>query len=177
MNGAGSMLQPGAFCVQQAVSQAIGFPGMEDHPKICVNDDLIEFGITLNDSPWTSDKARAKGMKRFAIAELGTEGHKSGQMFEVAMVKVWNAKYGDTYGYVDGAYQIPGQAPNDLLPEVAEMAARVLIKLKSPGSKFLILTRKPRKKRKRNDKQDKVNRTEWREFKQNTHAGAPKQIA
>jgi hypothetical protein len=61
---------PGQMCVEAAVCYALGQPH-GDEPE-CVNDAVRRFKIKLNDSPWSSNEARAAGMRRLAIAQLGT---------------------------------------------------------------------------------------------------------
>lgn len=62
---------PGKMCVEAAVAFASG----EDHhdqPR-CVYPALAGLKIGFNDDGlWSSDKARAKGLRRLAIAQLGT---------------------------------------------------------------------------------------------------------
>jgi hypothetical protein len=64
---------PGQMCVEAAVCYAMG----EDHndqPR-CVAPSVRDLKIALNDSgPWKSDKDRANGLRRLAIAQLGTVG-------------------------------------------------------------------------------------------------------
>ena len=62
---------PGQMCVEAAVNYALGFPHGDD-PK-CVGRAVRAYKIRLNDSSWSSDKARAKGMRRVAIAQLGSD--------------------------------------------------------------------------------------------------------
>ena len=61
---------PGQMCVEAAVCYALGQPH-GDEPE-CVNNAVRRFKIRLNDSPWSSKDARAAGMRRLAIAQLGT---------------------------------------------------------------------------------------------------------
>lgn len=61
---------PGQMCVEAAVCYALGQPHSDEPP--CVNDAVRRFKIRLNDSPWSSNEARAAGMRRLAIAQLGT---------------------------------------------------------------------------------------------------------
>jgi hypothetical protein len=61
---------PGQMCVEAAVCYALGQPHGDD-PE-CVNAAVRQFKIGLNDSKWSSNKARAAGMRRLAIAQLGT---------------------------------------------------------------------------------------------------------
>ena len=61
---------PGQMCVEAAVCYALEQPH-GDEPE-CVNEAVRKFKIRLNDSPWSSKDARAAGMRRLAIAQLGT---------------------------------------------------------------------------------------------------------
>src|SRR5688572_14262353 len=64
---------PGKMCVEAAVCFAMGQPH-GDEPD-CVDYDLRSFKIDLNDSGgWKNDKARARGLRALAIAQLGTAG-------------------------------------------------------------------------------------------------------
>jgi hypothetical protein len=58
------------MCVEAAVCYALGQPHGDD-PE-CVNDAVRRFKIVLNDSKWSSNQARAQGMRKLAIAQLGT---------------------------------------------------------------------------------------------------------
>ena len=62
---------PGQMCVEAAVCFALGLPHGDD--PSCVGRAVRAFKIQLNDSRWSSDKARAKGMRRVAIAQLGSD--------------------------------------------------------------------------------------------------------
>jgi hypothetical protein len=70
-SGVGSPV-PGKMCVEAAVCYALGQPH-GDEPT-CVAPALREFKIRLNDSAWASNMTRAKGMRRLAIAQLGSAG-------------------------------------------------------------------------------------------------------
>ena len=61
---------PGQMCVEAAVCYALG---MEhgDQPN-CVDSALRRYKIRLNDSNWSSNAARASGMRRLAVLQLGT---------------------------------------------------------------------------------------------------------
>ena len=61
---------PGQMCVEAAVCYAMGLP--HDDKPTCVNEIVTGFKINLNDSDWSSDTARAKGMRRLAVAQLGS---------------------------------------------------------------------------------------------------------
>jgi hypothetical protein len=64
---------PGQMCVEAAVCYALG----EEHgdgPN-CVDPDLRQFKICLNDAPgWENDKDRARGLRRISIIQLSTYG-------------------------------------------------------------------------------------------------------
>lgn len=62
--------KPGKMCVEAAVCYAMG-EEHNDQPE-CVHPDVAEEKIVLNDQNWSSKKARAKGLKRVAIAQLGS---------------------------------------------------------------------------------------------------------
>ncbi len=61
---------PGRMCVEAAVCYAMGIEHGDDPP--CVGAVVRSLKISLNDSSWSSDKARAKGMRKVAIAQLGS---------------------------------------------------------------------------------------------------------
>lgn len=60
----------GFMCVEAAVCYAFG-EEHSDEPK-CVNPVIRNKKISINDSDWSSKKARARGMRRIAIAQLGS---------------------------------------------------------------------------------------------------------
>lgn len=64
--------QPGKFCVEAAICYALGLPHGDDPG--CVSAPLRIIKIKLNDSRWSSDMARAAGLRRLAIAQLGSKG-------------------------------------------------------------------------------------------------------
>jgi hypothetical protein len=65
---------PGQMCVEAAVCYALGEPH-GDEPS-CVDKKVRSFKISLNDSNWSTNEIRAKGMRRIAIAQLGTNDEK-----------------------------------------------------------------------------------------------------
>ena len=64
--------EPGKMCVEAAISYALGEPH-SDGPS-CVDPAVRRAKIVLNDASWSSDMARASGMRRVAIAQLGSRG-------------------------------------------------------------------------------------------------------
>ena len=63
--------EPGKMCVEAAVCYALG---MEhgDRPA-CVSPAIRAVKIALNDSAWSSNAARANGMLKIAVLQLGTD--------------------------------------------------------------------------------------------------------
>lgn len=70
VRGMGSPI-PGQMCVEAAVCFAFGLPHSDKPP--CVGNAVRAIKIRLNDSNWSSNEARAKGMRRVAIAQLGSD--------------------------------------------------------------------------------------------------------
>jgi hypothetical protein len=64
------MPEAGKMCVEAAVCFAMGLPHGDD-PQ-CVSHALRRLKIRLNDSSWSNDAARAKGLRRLAVAQLGS---------------------------------------------------------------------------------------------------------
>jgi hypothetical protein len=62
--------EPGQMCVEAAVCYALGLPHGDD--PACVSRALRQLKITLNDSCWSSNQARAKGLRRLALIQLGS---------------------------------------------------------------------------------------------------------
>src|SRR5208282_52336 len=61
---------PGQMCVEAAVCYALGLPHGDDPG--CVAPALRALKIRLNDSNWSSPASRAAGMRRLAVAQLGS---------------------------------------------------------------------------------------------------------
>jgi len=64
---------PGEMCVEAAVCYAMGLPH-GDQPS-CVSPALRQLKIRLNDARWSSDVARSRGLRRLALAQLGSAGN------------------------------------------------------------------------------------------------------
>ena len=71
VNGVGKPI-PGQMCVEAAVCFAMGLPH-GDTPS-CVSPALRRLKIGLNDRNWSSNQARSKGLRRLAVAQLGSAG-------------------------------------------------------------------------------------------------------
>ena len=72
--------KPGNMCAEAAVCYALGQPH-GDQPT-CVHPTVRAHMISLNDSSWSDDQARAKGLRRVAIAQLGTADTLDGEQFK-----------------------------------------------------------------------------------------------
>ena len=71
-NGVGSP-EPGKMCVEAAVNYACGLPHGDSPP--CVNPAVRMVKIAMNDGGyWRGSDHRAAGMRRIAIAQLGSSG-------------------------------------------------------------------------------------------------------
>lgn len=153
INGAGNNVNH--FCVQQAVHRviddALDDATKSDHPPSwCVKDTIVGFGIHLNDYPgWTSNKARAEGLKRFAIAELGSNKINSREFHKRLAEKVAAKSGMSADGFSKDINIIQefvggdGDGPFDStlitkrLTWIANAAAYVLMELETEGSQFL----------------------------------------
>ena len=69
-NGLGDP-EPGRMCVEAAVCFAMGLPHSDNPP--CVGASVRRFKIRLNDACWSSNQARTNGMRKLAIAQLGSD--------------------------------------------------------------------------------------------------------
>ena len=73
----------GQMCVEAAVCTALGLP-FGDDPQ-CVEEAVRSFKIRLNDAPWSTEEARAEGLKLLGIAQVGSLGVVSGKEFYTRM--------------------------------------------------------------------------------------------
>lgn len=90
-DGVGSAI-PGQMCVEAAVCYAMGEPHT-DKPK-CVEKEIRNLKIELNDSDiWRSNTDRATGLRRLAIAQLGSKDVVKGDKFVRAVEKLALTKY------------------------------------------------------------------------------------
>ena len=60
------------MCIETAICTVLNLPHGDD-PK-CVSNAVRLFKISLNDAPWSSPKARAKGLRNLGLAQLGSLG-------------------------------------------------------------------------------------------------------
>ncbi len=85
--------EPGKMCVEAAVCYAMGLEH-SDQPS-CVDEEVRQFKIYLNDLDWSSNMARAKGLKKVAIAQLGSVQCKS------SFVDIFNKKLMNSQAFKD----------------------------------------------------------------------------
>jgi len=90
VNGLGVPV-PGQMCVEAAINYALGLPH-GDNPS-CVDNTLRAFKIKLNDSPWSSPCTRAAGMRRLALAQLGSAGELDSKAFVTGLVRLSIGKW------------------------------------------------------------------------------------
>src|SRR6202522_3295315 len=76
----------GKMCVEAAVCYALGLPH-GDKPS-CVSRALRSFKVNLNDVKWSSNTARAKGLRRLALVQLGSAGHLDDRKFAKRVAKL-----------------------------------------------------------------------------------------
>lgn len=170
---------PGKMCVEAAVSFAMGEDDWTDQP-ICVDADVRDLKIHINDYISCSNKTRAKILRRLSIAQLGTVDIDMGNFTDrvidalIEASKVHNLRLinlklprlltefkqqlidgyspelsasdfnliviGDNED-VDDAFDtfVGGYKNLQMAHEACEIIVKVLVKLKSPGAKFLKL--------------------------------------
>ena len=69
----------GQMCVEAAVCAALDLPH-GDYPE-CVEPAVRLFKVKLNDSNWTTRRARAEGLRDLGIAQVGSKGVVDGMEF------------------------------------------------------------------------------------------------
>jgi hypothetical protein len=74
---------PGQMCVEAAVCYAMGLPH-DDQPP-CVHHNLRSLKIMINDRNWSGNDARAKGLVRMAVLQLGTNKNFNNKAFGVGL--------------------------------------------------------------------------------------------
>jgi len=84
-NGLGTP-EPGQMCVEAAVCYAMGLPH-SDKPT-CVSPAIRALQIALNDKNWSSPQARAQGLARLALVQLGSAGGVDGREFARRVVEM-----------------------------------------------------------------------------------------
>ena len=126
---------PGHMCVEAAVMYALGLNHSDEPP--CVADTVRSLKILLNDKyGWKNTKNRAAGMRRLAIAQLGTADLPNfgpSRRFPSIPSIPFNKK---TKTLRDDLLKPMGLTK---LQIVAEQIVQILIELEAPGAAFLYL--------------------------------------
>lgn len=157
--------KPGKMCVEAVVCYALG----EDHgdEPSCVDPSLSNTKIDLNDDPrWSSKQSRARGLRRLAIAQLGSRGkfndgdfwdHVTECLFEIEKDQLLDRlsratrrddlnlvthnkdyyTHENVVGFFHGLNRTLSH--NACLHLAAEVMVQALIRMKIPGTKFLHL--------------------------------------
>ena len=73
----------GQMCIEAAICATLDLPHADDPG--CVDPEVRAFKIALNDAPWSSAAARAKGLRALGLAQLGSAGTIDGQRFVEAV--------------------------------------------------------------------------------------------
>ena len=63
--------EEGKMCVEALICFKLGLPH-SDKPT-CVGEEVRKAKISLNDGAWSTEKVRAEGMRKLAIAQLGSD--------------------------------------------------------------------------------------------------------
>ena len=147
--------EPGAMCVEAAVCFALGLPHSDD-PK-CVSPALRSLKIALNDKWWSSEQARAKGLRRLAVAQLGSAGVLDDLEFanrcaDLAIRKMVplalraaagiqkDPKHNAADAAAYAAKAVYAAERDKGLADFAEDVVQILIKMNAPGCQWLVLT-------------------------------------
>jgi hypothetical protein len=143
--------EPGKMCVEAAVCLALGLPhGYDPGP-------LRSLKVQLNDSCWPSPQERAKGLRRLALAQLGSAGELDELEFADRVTKMALRKYisysrdHPVFSHPEASVRtsfvvraVSADAPyNDrytVLSDFAEDVVQILIEMNAPGCQWLGLT-------------------------------------
>lgn len=144
----------GEMCVESAVARALGLSYGDNPP--CVARSLRNLVIRLNDSNWSSNDARAKGLRRLSVAQLGSHIALDENEFVRQLARKslpsglptaadLDMRQAYTYTYAYAAYaaaaNTDGAKERDKsLAEYAESIVQVLVNMKAPGCQWLVLT-------------------------------------
>jgi hypothetical protein len=105
----------GTMCVQACVNAALE-DAHDDQPK-CVPQNRTDFGIALNDrAGWSSDEARGKGLKRWAIAQLGTSTRPDKDLPRLAIGEMYRQRF-------KALVEATEECPSELLPYAERVAS------------------------------------------------------
>lgn len=142
-NGAGEV-SDGQFCVQQAVNMATTMEAETSDGPNCVHKEFNCLGINLNDMEWRGPKTRAKGLKRLAVAEMGTEEwsadkiRKFKTMFRERLGIIATFRCSDIATLAQ-EYLARHDETDEERSKVANIAANIIQELGSQGAQYLYL--------------------------------------
>lgn len=146
--------KPPLFCVEAAIFKALN-PDVGDDEvsdfNSYVHPYVSEFKIALNDSAWSSPKARAKGLHDLGIAQLGTAGKKEFDNFRNRVaIKLLRLKNPKLSCEAFASFALEKSNDDNLNPcaiiayrgdknlnLIAKAAYEVLKELKAPGAVWL----------------------------------------
>lgn len=124
----------GGMCMQFVICHALG-QGVTDQPS-CVNDLVRSYGIWLNDCDWLSNQARANGLRRLAIAQLGTRS--SDYLFDEHLFRV-RAQLAMRTMFGTECMDVLKQTNDSMRTLFANQLADILAEMKTPGSEHLCM--------------------------------------
>lgn len=134
----------GEMCVQHVIQQALG-EGRGDRPS-CVDDVVRMVGIALNDAKgWSGRQARAEGMKRFAVAQLGTRSQEydfNAREFNQRLDQyLWRHSWRRAANTLEtfNGWINSGWKEDSELTRIANDIADILTEMKTPGSEYLCM--------------------------------------
>ena len=147
----------GQMCIEAAICATLGLPHGDDPG--CVATAVRAFKIALNDSQWPSPQARATGLYKLGLAQLGSKGVVDDRAFSVRLAqltiqqlipKLFREVFPSNQACLDVAKrcEIAGSARTDAsyaapahaayLTLSADLALEVLKELNSPGCQLLV---------------------------------------
>jgi hypothetical protein len=155
----------GSMCVEAVVSYLTTGNPNSDTPA-CVDEELRGFKIKLNDATiWMNNKARGRGLRRIAIAQLGTKSkeydfsssHFFAQLRDAAARRLAphikdcdslakaeeRASHCTSVGVLQNVvdficgYPCSDKRKQKVFMQLIEDCVQILIKMKTPGSKYL----------------------------------------
>lgn len=151
--------EPGHMCVEAAVCFALDLPHGDNPP--CVGSAVRAAKIQLNDCAWSSDMARARGLRKLSLAQLGSKSINqvvfAKRLTFLVITKMLpktlrlaklekeakaceEAPDSDAADAAANAAYAADAADDLVLTEFADLMLQVLVEMKSPGCEWLYLT-------------------------------------
>lgn len=138
------------MCVEAAVCFALDLPHGDKPP--CVGSAVRAAKIQLNDFNWSSPTARARGMRKLSLAQLGSETIDQADFVRRLTFLVITKMLPKTLrgAKLEKEAKACEEAPDSdaaayaaadlVLTEFADLMLQVLVEMKSPGCEWLYLT-------------------------------------